>query len=308
MTDILNSNTLVTLKKICKFLHIKNYSGLRKNELILAINKYHAIIKLQRWTRKILTKNEQCSISCEPIRYPCFAFKTSNNVLIYYNLEALRAFLIKTGDFRDPNTRTLYTDKQLLDIDSIYKYYTSLQRDKQNKEDSSKIKRSDDIASIDSVMSTVSVVNSQSDNITKPVKKIKINKTNENVIGDEYFKSVFKASKSTKFYEKLKEKEQEQLIFERILDSICDEIITFINENEKDNFFALNGIYLHDYQTQFRRLINRSKKHAEYVINKHIENINQLTMKERSYNNNQRKSCEYVVIYLYQLREEIYLE
>lgn len=256
MTDILKTNTLVTLKKICKFLHIKNYSGLRKNELIIAINKYHAMIKLQRWARRILSKNEECPISCEPIRYPCYAYKTANNVLIYYNLEALRSFLIKTGDFRDPNTRAEYTEKQLLEIDAIYKYSTG-----------------------------------------------GINQSNE-----DYFKSVLKASKSTRFYEKLKEHEEEKLIFERLLDTICDEIITFINENQNDNFFILNALYLHEYQIQFRRLLNRSKENAEYVINKNIDNFSQILTKEKNYNKKQHESCGHVIAYLFQLREELYLD
>jgi hypothetical protein len=261
MTDILNSNTLVKLKQICKFQHIKNYSGLRKNEIILAINKNNATLKLQRWIRKILSKNEECPISCESISYPCFAFKTPNNVLIYYNLDALRGFLIKSGDFRDPITRSDYTDKQLLDMDYIHNHYSNLH----------------------------------------PTKIPKIPKTEK----ENYFNSVFKASKNKKFYNKLKDKEQEQLILERIMDSICDEIVTFIINN--NNLFALNGLYLYDYQTQFRRLSIRSKKHAEYVINKNIENFNEINRKETSYNNNQCKLREYVIVFLYQLREELYL-
>ncbi len=279
MIDVLNFNTLVTLKKICKFLHIKNYSSLRKSELVFVINKYHAVILIQRWIRKILSKEESCPISCEPIRYPCFAFKTPNNVLIYYNLDALRSFLIKTGDFRDPITREEYTDKQLLVMDNIYNY----KHQKQTEQEQKKIK----------YMKENQCLNS----------------TNNQLNGEDYFKSVFKASKNKKFYERMKEKEQEQLIFERLLDLICDDIITLINDNLFNNFTinTLDSIYLYDYQIQFRRLLNRSKTHAEYVINKNIENLNQVNRKEKSYNNNQCKICEYVVIFLYQLREELYI-
>ncbi len=264
MTEILNTCTLITLKNLCKLLRIKNYSGLKKNELILTINKHHATIKLQRWIRKILSKNESCPISCESIKYPCFAFKTSNNILIYYNLYALRSFLIKSGDFRDPSTRSKYNDKQLLEMDNIYNTFKP-----------------------------------------KPNSTEQLVKKQENK--DDYFKSVFKASKSKMFYEKMKEKEQELLIFERILDSICDDIVTLIN----DNVFTLDtlkSMYLYDYRTQFTRLLNRSKTHAEYIINRNIENLNQVNRKEKSYNNNQCKTCEYVVIYLYQLREELYID
>jgi len=264
MTDILKSNTLVTLKKICKMLRLKNYSGLRKSDLISIINRYHNVIKLQRWIRKIFSKNELCPISYESIKYPCFAFKTQNNVLIYYNLEALRSYLIKIGDFRDPSTRGEYTDKQLLEMDNIHKYYTI---DKYYKTD-----------------------------------------YKNNASQQDYFKSVYKASKNKKFYEKIKEKEQEQLLFERLLDSICDEIIEFINNDEKNNILILNTVFLYDYKIQFRRLLNRSKKHAEYIINKNIDNLYQISIKEKGYSNNQFKTCEYVIIFLYQLREELSMQ
>jgi hypothetical protein len=190
-------------------------------------------------------------------------------------LEALREFLIKTGDFRDPSTRSEYTDKQLLEIDNIHNYYDNLHP------------------------------------IHKTNNKIKKQKEQKEQINekekDNFFKSVFKASKNKKFYERIKEKEQEQLIYERLLDSICDDIVKFINENIKDCLFTLETVYLHDYRIHFRRLINRSTTHAEYVINRNIENLNQILRKEQTYNNNQCNICEYVIIFLEQLREEIYI-
>jgi len=262
MTEKLKICNLNTLKRVCKLLRIKNYSGLKKNDIIFNINKHHATIRIQRWIRNILSKGELCPISCEPIKYPCFAFNTPNNVLIYYNLDALRNFLIKSGDFRDPNTRTEYTDKQLLEMDNIHKYYI----------------------------------------------KNEPKQEPESTVTKEYFKTVFKASKSRRFYEKMKEKEQEQLIFERILDSICEDMLRLINENFF-NIFTLDTIetmHLYDYRTQFRRLLNRSKNHAEYVINKNIENINQISSKE-NYNQNQLRISEYIILFLYQLREELWL-
>jgi hypothetical protein len=252
------------------------------------------MIKLQRWIRKIFSKEETCPISCEPIRYPCFAFKTPNNVLIYYNLDALRSYLIKTGDFRDPSTRADYTDKQLLDMDNIHKYYNNLHP---------KMHPKPQIKKTDNQKQKIKLKRPKEKTGNKMSKRINIVEEK----GD-YFKSVFRASKSKKFYERMKEKEQEQLIFERLLDSICEEIVGLINENTSDNIFILDTMYLYDYRTQFRRLFNRSKTHAEYVINKNIENMNQVCRKEKSYNNNQCQTCEYVVIFLYQLREELYVD
>jgi hypothetical protein len=278
MPDFLYLTNLVTLKRICKNLHIKNYSNLRKNEIISLIEKHHSLIKIQRWIRKIFSKEEPCPISCEPIKYPCFAYKTPSSVFIYYNLDALRSFLIKTGDFRDPSTRGEYSEKQLLEMDIIHKYYHTVLHIEKNENENN------------------------SDCNEYPNKKL------SNKVKNENFKSVFRASKNKKFYEKIKEKEQEQLIFERILDSICDEMVKFIGDHKNDNQFTLDSVYLYDYRTQFRRLINRSKTHAEYVINKNIDSFNQVYTKEKDYNNNQCKSCEYVVINLYQMREELYID
>lgn len=276
MLDILNMNNLSTLKKICKFLHIKNYSNLNKKELILIINKYHSIKKIQKWIRKIYSKNENCPISFESIKYPCYSIKVNNN-FIYYNLCAIRSYLIKTGDFRDPMTRILYTDKQLLEMDTIYKYYN----------DNCKYSLE---------------YNDLEKTINNPSKKIRKNTDDP----EEYFNSVYKASKNTRYYEKIKEKEQELLILERLLDMISGEIMNFISDTENDNLFILNTLYLNDYQIQFNRLLNRSIKHALYVIDKHIENFNQLYNKEKNYQDYQYKLCEHVIVYMYQLKEDLY--
>jgi len=237
-----------TLKQICKFMHITKYSGLKKNEINLLIDKHSSVLKIQRWIRKILSKNRNCPISLEPIKYPCFAFK-SNNVLIYYNLLAIKDFLIKTGDFRDPISRISFTDAQLMCIDEIDKA------------------------------------------------------TNKSAT-----KSVYKASKNKKYYEKIKEKEFELLTFERILDEICTDMIAFVYENINNNIMILNSIYLFDYRIQFKRLLSRSITHAEYTINKNIDNINHACVKESNFNIKQIRTCEYVILFLYQLREELYVK
>jgi len=249
--DILQYNTTITLKNICKFLQITNYSGKRKNELIYEIDKRLKLIKLQRVIRKFLSRDELCPISCEPIKYPCFAFK-SQTKLIYYNLFTLRNFLIKTGDFRDPSTRVEYNDCQLHTIDSIYE-------------------------------------------------NLKYTPTDV----PEYFSSVYKASKSPRFYERIREKEQELLIFERVLDTLCDEMLKYITENPRNNQFILTTRYLYEYQVHFNRLMSRSRTHAEYVINKNIQNMIQIYNKETNYDYKQRKSCEYIITHLYQFREEL---
>lgn len=248
---ITTTTTLPELKKICKFMHIKKYTGLKKINIILMINKHLSILKIQRWIRKKLSKNESCPISMDRINYPCFVYKPiGTQKLIYYNLSAIKNFLIKSGDFRDPISRDSYTEENLQTMDIIDKYYHKYEK-------------------------------------------------NYKIV------SVCKASKNTKFYLKMKEKECELLTFERILDAICQDIKELIAENPLDNFM-MNAVYLHDYRIQFRRLLLRSLSHAEYVINKNIDNINASRIKEFKMAK-QYETSDNVTHFLYQLREELYI-
>jgi len=242
--------TITSLKKICKIHRIKKYSGLKKCDLLLLINKYLSTLKIQQWIRKILSGRELCSISGDVIRYPCFAFKTEAGVLIYYNLDPLKQYLIKIGDFRDPLSRNNYNEQHLLVMDNIDKYWRL----------------------------TRSTVGPSSGK----------------------FVSVYKASLNKKFYDKMKEQDCEILTFERILDSICQDIKTLI-DTRAHNISS----FLIDYRIQFKRLIIRSKSHAEYVINKNIDHFGVILYKETQYNVNQLKLVEYVIHYLFQLREEL---
>ncbi len=111
--------------KICKFLRIKKYYSMNKDEIFLMIKKQCSILKIQRWMRnQIFSKKEdRCPISLEPIKYPCFGYKTENNLFIYYSLKSLRNYLITSENFEDPSTKGKYTLKQLTDIDNMYRYY-----------------------------------------------------------------------------------------------------------------------------------------------------------------------------------------
>jgi hypothetical protein len=110
------------LKIICKYKKIKNYSKLKKNELVLILEKLYASIKIQRLFRNYIN-NEVCPISLEVIKYPCFAFKPKGFTnFIYYNLEPLAKYLINSGDFRDPKTREPYSQDNLKKIDDLIKY------------------------------------------------------------------------------------------------------------------------------------------------------------------------------------------
>ena len=129
--------TIKDLKKLCKHKHIKNYSKLKKNELIELINKNISSIKIQRYLRSRWIDG-LCPISMETVKYPCFAFRPKGFLIdknrsrlgtsfIYYNLESLIDYLLTVGDFRDPKTREPYNDDTLASIDS-YKERVGMKR------------------------------------------------------------------------------------------------------------------------------------------------------------------------------------
>jgi hypothetical protein len=101
------------LQNICKKRKIRNYSKLRKAELIDTINKFSAVLKIQRWYRNRLINGEECQITFDEVKYPCYGYNVLKGKFIYYNLEPLKQHLISSGDFRDPKTRNVFTDKQL---------------------------------------------------------------------------------------------------------------------------------------------------------------------------------------------------
>jgi len=106
------------VKRKAKKIGIKGYSKLRKNEIINTIISFYAVKVIQRRYRKCKSLNTLCPISLEAISYPCWSKKTKKGRM-YYNLEPLANFLITSGDFRDPNTRESYTDKEIVSIDSL---------------------------------------------------------------------------------------------------------------------------------------------------------------------------------------------
>ena len=123
----MNSIKVTDLKKICKSLNIKKYSKMPRETLTENIDKFLSVLKIQRWTRKILSEHQNCPISLEKIFYPCFAFK-ANNILIYYKLDTLKKYLIESGNFIDPISRLPYTDKHLIEMDNIDKYFRTCKK------------------------------------------------------------------------------------------------------------------------------------------------------------------------------------
>jgi len=103
-------------------LGIKKYSKLNKETLEKKVSIELSVIKIQKSIRKFLSRGENCPISLDIIKYPCFPYKLGNK-LIYYNNKSIKDYILSTGDFRDPTSRTNFTEKDLKTIDDIDLFY-----------------------------------------------------------------------------------------------------------------------------------------------------------------------------------------
>ena len=112
-----------TLKLFCKNGCIKNYSKLTKKELLQKYNEVLACKIIQRYFRKYFYKNAEDSISLEPVKFPCFIYRTKFGKCFFYNYESIIKYIMKTGDTRDPMTRNVYSDEDLTRLDSEAKLY-----------------------------------------------------------------------------------------------------------------------------------------------------------------------------------------
>ena len=77
-----------------------------------------AVVAIQRWYRKMNSYGIDCPISMEPIRYPCWGFK-SGSKRHYYNVPVIVDYFIERKDFRDPMTKTPLEVQDIEEIDSI---------------------------------------------------------------------------------------------------------------------------------------------------------------------------------------------
>lgn len=106
---------------ITKFLRIKKYSGLNKNDLIHLINLHFA----QKYCMKIYRKyktpkqyiNDIDPLSLTSIKQPFFEVEISRNKFYRYNMISFYSYMVKTGKFSDPYTDIEFTDNQLQIMD-----------------------------------------------------------------------------------------------------------------------------------------------------------------------------------------------
>lgn len=145
----LDSLKLYELKKLAKLNNFKSYSNKTKQDLIDTVVKHYAILTIQRHVRKKLALNTVCPISLESLKYPFWIKKSITKThkvgYIYYNLESFIDYLVSSGDFRDPMSRELLSEKDISRLDILaktnkIKLYKSLKDTKDNKLHYRKIK------------------------------------------------------------------------------------------------------------------------------------------------------------------------
>jgi hypothetical protein len=126
LNEDLNVLNVGILKKLLKGVKIA-INGMKKKEMFLEYNKYLSVIKIQKNFRKSFYKNAIDHITLEKVEYPCFIFQTKSCKKYFYSYESIIKYIMKTGDTRDPMTRTQYSDELLerLDID-VKKYFPQI--------------------------------------------------------------------------------------------------------------------------------------------------------------------------------------
>jgi hypothetical protein len=117
-----NAITLKTALNIAKLYKIKYISHLKKFNLINLLNNFNAAKLIQRTYRKKLFLNVECPICNEILTYPFVSFKIREK-FFYYDFNTIITYFEKTGNFRDPCTRVLISEKKIYEINSLISYY-----------------------------------------------------------------------------------------------------------------------------------------------------------------------------------------
>lgn len=115
----MRKTTVPRLRKFMKLVGVKGTSRYRKMELVSVGVSFLAVRVIQRFIRKRLALNDNCYISLEPVRYPCYPLRVSETCskFNYYNLEPLINYFSESGEFREPVTRRPLFKTELSKID-----------------------------------------------------------------------------------------------------------------------------------------------------------------------------------------------
>jgi len=122
---IIKFSNIFTIKKlinISRIYNIRYISKINKKNLLELLNNHNAIKTIQRNFRNKLILNSECPICNEKLIYPFVSFKIGS-VFFYYDFKTIVLYFEKTGDFRDPCTRKIITDKKIREINLLINYY-----------------------------------------------------------------------------------------------------------------------------------------------------------------------------------------
>ena len=114
------------LKKVCKLNGLRNYSKLKKNELIYHINSYKAVCFIQKFIRNKWIDSEVCPITLDSLEYPFISLKNKSRFR-YYSLDGIIGYYNSTKDFRDPFTKETIPVEKINEINRIAKFYKKKQ-------------------------------------------------------------------------------------------------------------------------------------------------------------------------------------
>lgn len=114
--------TFRILRKLCKINNIKRVNKLNKNDLLNLLNCYKFATIIQKKFREKLMIEKFCPISFNRLKYPFISIKIAN-IYKYYDFETLINYFNKTNNLIDPSTRVELTDKNVLYINNLIRYF-----------------------------------------------------------------------------------------------------------------------------------------------------------------------------------------
>lgn len=121
------SFTIKKLKEMCKNKRLTNYSKLNKSELINFFKKYYAGLCIVNFISKKKKNakyiNFEDPITMENIVYPYIYLEIQKSKIVRYNIPDIYNYIKTTGNFKDPYTGILFSDKHILSIDQQLSFY-----------------------------------------------------------------------------------------------------------------------------------------------------------------------------------------
>ena len=114
--------TIKNIRNLCRIKNLRYISNYKKDYILDFLNKFNAAKCIQDKFRSKTITEKCCPISHEPLKYPFICLKV-NEKFFYYDFYTFIEYLNKTQDFRDPCTRALITDSNLIRINKLVRYY-----------------------------------------------------------------------------------------------------------------------------------------------------------------------------------------